>query len=115
MPNKSRQVSWIAKIAEKVPTDVAGSVIVLIVFIWVTPSILDKLHDTTQVYCYIIILGMVVVFCGISIILHAISKYKQRQLLPRRMKSVAEEQDIASEIKRQIEKAVSSMEVEENE
>ena len=114
MPNKSRQVSWIAKIAEKVPTDVAGSVIVLIVFIWVTPSILDRLHDTTQVYCYIIILGMVVVFCGISMILHAISKYKQRQFLPR-MKSVAEEQDIASEIKRQIEKAVSSMEVEENE
>jgi len=115
MPKEeSDGTNWIERMAAKVPAEVAGSVIVLIVFLWISPTLLDKMLNDTQVYWYLVILSIIVLGQVLSTCLHAISKYNERKIKslykyePRT--SVSPSTTIALKIKKEIEEAVESME-----
>lgn len=71
----NKQSHWIERIAKKVPAEVAGSVIVLIVFLWMSPSILEKMMTEEHVSWYLLFLGITIVGQIFATSLHAISNF----------------------------------------
>jgi len=100
------------KIAKKIPPDIAGPVLIAIVFILTSPLILDKLHSEAQVFCYLVFLGTIAFCVVFPISLHSISKYneKKTRLLLRSLKEFSPKPDMSSTIEKEIEEAVTSME-----
>lgn len=101
-------------IGEKVPTEVAGSVVVLIAFLWMSPSILDKMMNEAHVNCYLAFLGAIVFGQVFSTSLHAVSKYNERKArslykYEPKVPISPSEADIAAKTEKQIEEAVESM------
>lgn len=103
---------YISKIAKKVPADIAGPVVIAVVFILTSPFILDKLRSEAQVFCYLIFLGIIAFCVGFPISLHSISKYRERKtsLLLRSLREFSPKRDINPIIEKEIEEAVTSME-----
>lgn len=112
--DNSNGTNWVERIAAKVPAEVAGSVMVLIVFLWMSPSILDKMLNDIHVYCYLAFLGAIVFGQVFSTSLHAISKYNERKIRslykyePTTLVSPSKT-TVESKTKKQIEEAVESM------
>jgi len=110
----SSGTNWVERIAEKVPAEVAGSVLVLIVFLWMSPSILDKMLNDTHVNWYLVFLGAVVFGQVFSTCLHAISKHNERKRRslykyePTTLVSPSKT-TVASKTEKEIEEAVESM------
>lgn len=98
--------------AKKVPPDIAGPVLIAIIFIATSPFILERLHTETQVFCYLAFLG-IIAFCVVfPISLHSISKYRERETnsLLRSLREFSPRQNINPIIEKEIEEAVTSME-----
>lgn len=116
---KPQRQHWLEKVADKVPMDVAGSVLVLIFFLWMSPSILDRIHIDAQVYCYLVILGAIVAFLGASMTLYSVGKYRERdrKSWSKTVKelSMFEDKDVASKTRSLIKEAASTMEERQNE
>lgn len=109
---EGEEQDFISKIARKVPGDIAGPVIIAVAFIATSPSILERLHTEAQVYCYLAFLG-IITFCVLfPISLHSISKYRERdrKSLVQTVRELPPRPNISSIVKREIEKAVKSME-----
>ncbi len=113
-----RNEHWLVKVAEKIPGDIAGPVLILLALLWVSPQLLDRMQGYTQV-CYLVILGVVASCSAASILLHAISNYRknERKTWSQYVKKIDtnETQGIATETKRQVEEAVTKMEGQPNE
>lgn len=105
------------KLAGKVPADIAGPVLIAIVFIITSPFILERLHSEAQIFCYLAFLGTIAFCVLFPISLHSISKYheRKRRVLLRSLKEFSSKEDTHSVIEREIEKAVTSMEEDQSE
>jgi hypothetical protein len=119
---ESSRLRWLERITDKVAVEIAGSVAVLLLFLIMLPSILDRMYNDTQVYCLLAMLGGIIIFLGVSMILYSVSKFRERERKSW-SKTIKElgvsNRDISSETsartREQIREAASLMEGEQNE
>jgi hypothetical protein len=71
------------KLANKVPVEIAGPVLIALYLIYQLPSILDRIHGPAQTEVLEIVIGALVLAVVFSLCLYAVSNYKKALWRPR--------------------------------
>jgi hypothetical protein len=76
---KTEAEDYKKEMARRVPRDVAGPVLIAIVFIVTSPFILQQLRTDLEIFCYLLFLGIIAICVLFPMSLHAISNYHERE------------------------------------
>jgi tetrahydromethanopterin S-methyltransferase subunit E len=112
--NATKEPSYLSKLASKVPPSIAGTTLVLVVFLIMLPFYLERMMNANQITYCLIILAVILFAQLVTIGLDAVSDFYIRKrrteyTYPKKQSKVTVTANFESKTKKEVRKAVESM------